>query len=214
MPWYVFALSDERPRAAAGVGLGGALTARAVPGGFAIVERRADVPPVEFGTLRTHDAVVARVADMVPAILPVRFGTLVELEDLEEMLTDREAEISEALDRVRGRVQFTWRGPASVRGRARAGRPAKSGTDYLRRAARSASGVPPAPFRRLRDAFGSLIAAQRYQAAAGVIPESLYHLVNRTDGARYMRLARKASVDGSLSVKGPFPPFAFTPELI
>ena len=61
MAWYVFALVEELP-ASPGAGLRAKLSARRVPGGFAILERRADVPPVEFGTLKKHDAVVARLA--------------------------------------------------------------------------------------------------------------------------------------------------------
>src|SRR6476469_1958254 len=98
MAWYVFALVDERPRGRPGIGLDGGLSAQAVPGGFAIVERRADVPPMEFGTLKKHDAVLARLADAVPAILPVRFGTLLEPDHLQEALLDRDEEIVEALD--------------------------------------------------------------------------------------------------------------------
>src|SRR5690242_7169865 len=102
MAWYVFALVDERPRGRPGTALGGGLSSQPIPGGCAIVERRADVPPVEFGTLKTHEAVIARLADVVPAILPVRFGTLMEPEELEEMLAERDEEIAEAFDIVRG----------------------------------------------------------------------------------------------------------------
>ena len=84
MPWYVFALVDAVPDGPRGKGLGGNLGVRKVPGGLAIVERRADVPPMEFGTLRKHQAVVARLSERVPAILPVRFGTLLEGEEIDE----------------------------------------------------------------------------------------------------------------------------------
>ena len=76
---------------------------------FVVVERRADVPPVEFGSLKKHQDVVVRLAKQVPAILPVRFGTLLEPEHLEEALQERDAEIADAFDLVRDRVQFTWR---------------------------------------------------------------------------------------------------------
>ena len=80
------------------------------------MERRADVPPVAFGTLKKHQDVVSRLAKRVPAILPVRFGTLLEAADFDEALQERDAEIAEAFDLVRDRVQFTWRhGPGSGR---------------------------------------------------------------------------------------------------
>jgi hypothetical protein len=216
MPLYVFALVDARPRARPGTGLGGALSLRAVPGGFALVERRADVPPVEFGTLKQHHAVVARVMDAVPAILPVRFGTLLEMEEIEDVLQDREEEIADAFAFVRGRVQFTWR---AARGARRApgaqSVPAATGAEYLRRAARAAHPTPPAAFKLARERLRPLIAAERYQAAAASLPDSLYHLVDRAGARRYKLMAQKLAA-GSLAarVTGPFPPFAFAPDLL
>ena len=45
----------------------------------------------------------------MPAILPVRFGTLLEADHLDEATRERDDEIAEAFDVVRDRVQFTWR---------------------------------------------------------------------------------------------------------
>ena len=220
MPWYVFALVDEAPAARPGRGLAGALASRAVPGGFAIVERRADVPPVEFDTLETHHAVVARIAQAVPAILPVRFGTLLEIEEMTEALEEREEEMAEAFAVVRGRVQFTWRRAARSVGRARSagdagkGRAApSSGKEYLRRAA--AGPAIPAAFRPVRAKLRPLVAAERYQPATPSVPDSLYHLVDQSREARYRLAGKKlASASPSLRLTGPFPPFAFTPDLL
>lgn len=224
MAWYVFALVDERPRGRPGTGLGGGLSSQPIPGGFAIVERRADVPPVEFGTLKTHEAVIARLADVVPAILPVRFGTLMEPEELEEMLAERDEEIAEAFDLVRGRLQFTWRRASrrastpTRRVSAAAGRKqprAGEGTAYLRRAARLANPVPPAAFRAAREKLRPLVAAERFQAESATLPESLYHLVDRRRAERYRLLADTVALTTSVvRVTGPFPPFAFAPELL
>ena len=109
MPWYVFALVDRPPARRQGRGLASALAVREVPGGYAVVERRADVPPAELGSLAKHAAVVTRIGAAVPAILPVRFGTLLELDEMNEALEDREEELADAFETVRGRVQFTWR---------------------------------------------------------------------------------------------------------
>jgi len=214
MAWYVFAIVDRPPAERPGRGLAGALAARQVPGGFAIVERRADVPPVELGALKQHDAVLTRVAEAVPAILPVRFGTLLELEEIEAALDEREEELAEAFDRVRDRVQFTWRRPGSdVRSPASTARPA-SGKEYLRRVAHAAK-PPPAAFRSIRETLRPLVAAERYQRATPSIPDSLYHLVGRDGAARYRLAARKlASADPAVRVTGPFPPFAFAPDLL
>ena len=62
MSWYVFALVDAPPNGRLGRGLGGPLRARPAARAYAIVERRADVPPAKLGSLRAHQAVVSRLA--------------------------------------------------------------------------------------------------------------------------------------------------------
>jgi hypothetical protein len=235
MSWYVFALVDARPSGSSGTGLSGALVLRAIPGGWAVVERRGDVPPVEFGSLKRHHQVVSQFAARVPAILPVRFGTLLETSELADALRDREEEIGDAFALVRDRVQFTWRRPsASIKG----GRPktqngrrktengdekiltgrfqsAGSGAEYLRRAARAANPPPPASLASLRSTVMPLVVAERYQPATSSVPDTLYHLVDKTVVARYAVLA-----DGlkpghlRLTRTGPWPPFAFAPEIL
>ena len=222
MPWYVFALVDAVPSGPPGKGLHGSLSIRRVPGALAVVERRADVPPAEFGTLRRHQAVVERVAGAVPAILPVRFGTLLEDAEIEEALQDRDEEIAEALDRVRDRVQYTWRSTRRFRGDAAsaaqdrgAARTVSSGAEYLRHAARAARTAPSASFRAMRLALEPLRVAERHQPATAALPEALYHLVDRVAAPRY-EAAAVALQERSpkLTVTGPFPPFAFAAEIL
>lgn len=222
MPWYVFALVDAAPSGAKGRGLSGPLAVRAVPGGFVVVERRADVPPAEFGSLKRHHDVVAQLATRVPAIVPVRFGTLMDEDAIEEALGERDEEIAEAFAAVRDRVQFTWRrgGPEVPRRTAGPGNGAKaggpnSGRDYLQRAARAAKPAPPAAWRALRAKLKPLIAEERYQAATGSVPEALYHLVARDRVARYSTMAAALRhADAALAFTGPWPPFAFAPEML
>jgi gas vesicle protein GvpL/GvpF len=225
MGWYVFALVDRMPSGPAGKGLTGALSVRKLAGALVIVERRADVPPVEFGSLKRHQDVVARLAARVPAILPVRFGTLLESEHLEEAVQERDDEIAEALDLVRGRVQFTWRqarlprrsapaGAGAKAGGARSGLPT-SGAEYLRQAARAANPAPPAAFRPLRTKLARLIAAQRYQPGTAGLPEAVYHLVEQKRADRYVTAAAALTkARPALIVTGPFAPFAFAPEIL
>jgi gas vesicle protein GvpL/GvpF len=222
MAWYVFALVDAIPTGTAGKGLTGPLSIRRLAGGFAVVERRADVPPVEFGSLKKHQDVVSRLATRVPAILPVRFGTLLETEHLEEAAHERDREIAEAFDLVRGRVQFTWRvrgGKAKAGGRTlepgRVAVGATSGADYLRRAARAANPQPPAAFGTLVTNLSPLTAGRRYQSGTAAIPEAVYHLVEKADVDRYVAAAAAMrETSPALSVTGPFPPFAFAPEIL
>ena len=219
MPWYVFALVDRPPRGAKGRGLSGPLGLRAVPGGFAVVERRADVPPAEFGSLKRHHDVVARVAARVPAIIPVRFGTLLDDEAIGEALGEREDDVAAAFDEVRHRVQFTWRrggrrtGPVPRTADRDTG--AISGAEYLRRAARASRPTPPAAWRAVRSRLKPLTVGERYQPATPSLPETLYHLVARDSVARYSTMATAlAHADTALTMTGPWPPFAFAPEML
>jgi hypothetical protein len=225
MAWYVFALVDAIPSRRAGKGLTGPLSIRKVAGAFAVVERRADVPPVEFGSLKKHQDVVARLAAQVPAILPVRFGTLLESEHLDEATSERDDEIAEAFDVVRDRVQFTWRinRGSGIGDRASGGRGAgkaqrrlpKTGAEYLRRAAKAAHPAPPAAFRALRLKLALLMTKQRYQPGTAAIPEAVYHLVDKANVDRYFAAAAALEkTSPRLTVTGPFPPFAFAPEIL
>jgi hypothetical protein len=219
MAWYVFALVDEVPSGAPAKGLTGALSLRKLAGAFAVVERRADVPPVGFGTLKKHQDVVSRLATHVPAILPVRFGTLMASPDLEEALAERDEEIAEAFDLVRGRVQFTWRAAgksgSAVRGARRKDEQPASGTAYLRQAARAARPAAPAAFRPLRSSLARLAVRERYQPGTATMPDTVYHLVDKSDQGRYAAAAATLGrTTRLLAVTGPFAPFAFAPEIL
>jgi hypothetical protein len=218
MAWYVFALIDTPPDGRAGRGLTGPLAIRPIAGAFAAVERRADVPPADFGSLDRHQRVVAALAARVPAILPVRFGTLLEEETLEEALGERDDEIAEAFGVVRGRVQFTWRrsGPRvnQAEGGARRPEPA-SGAEYLRRAAAASRPAPPAIWRTVRSKTVRFVAGERYQPRTAALPDALYHLVARGDSRRYSSIAAAlVHANPALTITGPWPPFAFAPEVL
>jgi hypothetical protein len=219
MAWYVFAIVDEVPERGLGRGLSGPLRPRSAGGAVAIVERRADVPPAEFGSLRAHHAVVTRVAGLVPAILPVRFGTLLEDDALDLALAEREDEIRDALAAVRHRVQFTWRRPLQrgrTQRRAAAGTAAiDSGAAYLRHAAHLASPAPPAAFRLLRDRTHAFVVRERFQPASGQLPDTLYQLIEKTAEKRYRAMAEAVMLTNpSLTMTGPWPPFAFAAEAL
>ena len=221
MSWYVFALVDAVPAGRLGRGLTAALRARPIAGAYAIVERRADVPPAELGSLRAHQAIVSRLAKAVPAILPVRFGTLLDADALDQALEERDEEIAEALALVRHRVQFTWRRarPASAATRRRRmsgsddhGSP---GTAYLRRAARDAAPAPPAAFRPLRRRLQAFVVRELFEPAANGRPDTLYQLVEKTAVPRYRVTADALTLANDVAtVSGPWPPFAFAPEVV
>jgi len=96
---------------ALGTGLAGE-PLRAVPCGrlLALVGEVAAPPAVSAQALAGQDAAVRRLADLLPALLPVRFGEHAAGEaELAEHLAPLAAELSEALERVAGCVQMTLR---------------------------------------------------------------------------------------------------------
>ena len=219
MAWYVFALLDRAPRASIGTGLTAAVRMRDLGGCVAAVERRSDVPPIELGTLQAHHRVVARLWRDAPAVLPVRFGTLLESDELVEAVEGKDEELREAFDLVRRRAQFTWRGspvrrPVARKGpRRQAASISGSGAVYLRRAARGAT--PPPRFSTIRRVLRPFVAAERYQSGRPTIPEALYHLVDTAQMTAYRAAARSIPSDTPApTLSGPFPPYAFVPEIL
>jgi hypothetical protein len=218
MDWYVFALVDGPIRPTRG--LTGAVTLRPVGACFVAVERRADVPPIELGSLRRHQQIVERLAGRVHAILPVRFGTLLSMDEIEESLQRREKELAVAFDLVRDRRQMTWRMRArSVRespGRSAEAIPKgyASGTAYLRAAMHAGGSALPPTFQRVRAAVGGLSVAERFDGSTSPAVAALYHLVECREVNDYVAAsADLRNAIPELMFSGPRAPYAFVPEL-
>jgi hypothetical protein len=217
MAWYVFALLEAPPSRRPGKGLARAITVRTFRGCFVAAERRADVPPIELDALKRHHHVIARLWNAVPAVLPVRFGTLLDETEIAEALEDKEEELAEAFNLVRGRAQFSWRAPVPER-RTRSAtmvraRELMSGTEYLRRAARAST--PPPRFTPIRRRVAPLVAAERYEPSRPAFPETLYHLVDRKNIDAYLAASSRTPWSSlAPTLGGPYPPYAFVPELL
>lgn len=219
---YVYALLAEAPRGDAGAGLG-AEPLRFVPVGdvLAAVGDIAAPPAVSPSTLRAHDAVVRRLAAAVDAILPVRFGTVLDGETaLAEAIAGRAPRLREALALVAGREQMTLRvfgEAASIDAAVPVAGDLGPGARYLetrRRQARRAAEVPElAPLRRHLDALVRAEQAQRHDSPP--LLASVYHLIDRGRAAAYLD-AVAAGVPALAPIRavatGPWPPYAFAPE--
>ena len=190
--------------------------------------------PLTARALRAHDAVVRRVARVAPAILPARFGTIVESEASVVGLIERwSADLCEALALVDGREQMTLRvfGAAATTvdsgGTGGTGKTDKSGveevldaehpgTSYLLRRAHEQA-APAAPeLERLRAVLAPIVTAERIvRHDQGPLILTAYHLIPRGGAAAYRRLLRRhAAEPGSRVVaSGPWPPYGFVPEL-
>jgi hypothetical protein len=205
---YVLALTDE-PVEPMAVG-GRRLHTESIAGVHVVCERRRAAPPASEPELRAQHAIVLEIASYVRAILPVRFGTLVTKAGLGRIVRAHQAEIRAGLDLVRDRVQMTIR----VTGRRPAAGPSPlpaTGRAYLAAKQRQAFPRLPAPATALLKALAPLVAAERRAPGAGALLATVYHLVNAADLGRYARLARRPP--RSITVTGPWPPFAFTPQL-
>jgi hypothetical protein len=169
-----------------------------------------------MGSLQRHQHLVERLAARVPAILPVRFGTLLTADEIEESIEARREDIAEALDLVRDRRQMTWRLRGSPQRQSSREAPvpfdALSGAEYLRRAAHPTSLSLPPGLRRVRTALGPLSAAERQSSPRETAP-ALYHLVDRAIVDRYFAAAKPVRArDAQLTLSGPWAPYAFAPE--
>jgi hypothetical protein len=214
---YVYALMDSPPprlrvgdRSIEGVAFGDV---------YAAAVRGDELPRVSELALEEQHAIVGRLAARTAAILPMRFGALIDERELDRILTTNHAAIRAALDLVRGREQMTARliGPAPVRAAA-APVAVTSGTEYLRRrrdATRPRS--LPEGAALVQDAVRSMIAAERVEAGDGNVRATLWHLIERGQAARYRETVKPVAPRTSplrLVVTGPWPPFAFAPELL
>jgi hypothetical protein len=208
---YVFAITRDAPS-------GFAFDRRlvefiAVSGVVAAIERNASRPTVSEAALRIQHEIVLQIAARVDEILPVRFGASVDERELGQLLTIRQSAIQEALDLVRGRVQMTIRVQdqeltehvAPTRQSS-----AATGTAYLE--ARRAAAIRPSPAAAIAaaEAVRHLVVAERRDSTRPPA-WSIYHLIDRGGVPDY--LAALSRIDAASTVSGPWPPFAFAPDL-
>jgi hypothetical protein len=186
-----------------------------VAGVYAIVEALEEAPPVTEQTLREQHAIVVRLAKNAQAILPARFGSLVERDELSRIIALRRAVLRRAFALVLGKQQMTVRifGPAE---RPRASSRSSTGTEYL--LSRAASRPPvPAIARTISAAVRPVVGAEQIDAGQGGIRVTLNHLVQRGRVTRYRSLVEAAIAetdpDATVVTSGPWPPFAFAPDL-
>ena len=164
--------------------------------------------------LRRQHAIVIDLAERFDPLLPVRFGTRIARGQLEAIIRQSEDVLMAAMDTVRGRQQMTLR----LVGVATSDRPPAaggSGADYLRQ--RRAAYSVPDELQPIREAVKRLVVQERVAPGRAGIRATLFHLVDRGSTAAYRQVVERAAAampPGSISVTGPWPPFAFAPELL
>ena len=180
-----------------------------IEGVFVIAERRDSVPAVSESELQRQHSIVLRIADAVPAIIPARFGSLLEASELAAILRHRKAVIRTTLEHLRDNVQMTLRMMGAVGTTTET--PAGSGRDYLNR--RRDELIPPVPPHSedlLRELRALILDDRRRAAERGIV--TIYHLIRRADVKEYRDTVTSVGTPG-IAVSGPFAPFAFAPDL-
>ena len=186
-----------------------------VAGLHAAIQRVAERPSVTEDELRAQHDIVMDIAGVVNAILPVRFGALVDIRELETLVSIRRESIRQALKRVSARVQMTVRvfGTGAVTARSIAAGPTPgSGAAYLEQRRLQAAVVPTGDAAAVSRAIGGLVTEERTERGQGRVQWTLYHLVDRSALPQYQR-TMAAFVSPTVAVSGPWPPFAFVPDL-
>jgi len=187
-----------------------------VAGLLVAVERLVEAPGISESTLRAQHQIVVRLGRAANAILPVRFGAFLDEDELERVIRLRRGTLRKALQDVRGKEQMTVRifGPAK---RPESAVAAVSGTEYLLARAASARAPLPPVAGAIGRAVRSLVTSERIDGGRGGIQATLNHLVRRGRAAHYRSLVNAAVAEvelpAAIVVSGPWPPFAFAPDL-
>ena len=181
-----------------------------IDGIFAICWRRTAAAKVSEETLRRQHQAVVDVARRVRSILPVRFGALIEKDQLVERVHNHQEVLRAALEEVRDCVQMTVR----VFGDRPAGIPVQvsSGRQYLEGRQRALDPVLPANAQAFLQSVRRLVLRERLEPGAAGLLATIYHLLPSDRESAYSA-AVPTSRFPNLIVSGPWPPFAFTPQL-
>jgi hypothetical protein len=163
--------------------------------------------------LRAQHALVVDLAQKVDPLIPVRFATRMTPDRIRAAVLRSKDALVEALHAVKGRQQMTLRligapviDPSLIAGR--------SGSSYLQQ--RRAAYSIPSELDPVLAAVMPFVTDQRGAPGRGGVRATVFHLVKRADVAKYkLAAARAAEImpPGSVTVTGPWPPFAFAPEL-
>lgn len=220
---WLYGLVDRVPAALPAPALGGSGVEVVAGRGrlAAVAERLPVAPPASPRTLRLHDRAVRDLAELVPALLPARFGqTAPDEQELSRLIGLRAASFTSALERVRGCVQVSTRIasvsaeppggpraaalPAAVPDELAGGIGRRYLRDRLRR--READGLDG-----LCRHLAPFVRETRRRSGPSPLLASAYHLVPRESLAQLVAAAAAfvPPAGTSLAVSPPAPPWAF-----
>jgi hypothetical protein len=184
---------------------------------FAAVERRRTPQALSERALRKQHAVVVGLANLVDAILPVRFGAFLPVAELDQIVAPRVPLLRTALRHVRARVQMTVRIFGEVLAEHDDAAGASSGRQYLlRRAASSHPRLSPEA-EALRRPLRAIASDERIDGPRGAVQATIHHLVRRERVESYRErleaILTRSEPALEVILSGPWPPFAFAPDL-
>jgi hypothetical protein len=180
----------------------------------AVVRPHEGPPERSTGALQEQHAIVLQLAARSNALLPARFGSVVDARSLRATVARHRAAIADALALVRGRQQMTVR----VFGSPVADKPPEirtaGGTAFLE-SLRARAHYMPGEVPIIQAVVGDLPSAERVAVGEGKLRVTVYHLVPREAIEAYRRKAAELSSrlePYEVMITGPWPAFAFTPE--
>ena len=217
---YVYALVDQRARSIrAGEQRLGIVECCPSQHGhiYAVVERREGVRDLSESSLKEQHEIVAMLARQFDAILPARFGTLIDQPELLRIVQLRRQILQDALARVRGHEQMTVR-VFGVESMSSGGElPPITGTDYLERRLAAHNSPLPGVVERIRTHVKSITALESIERGSPNVRAVMHHLIPRGRSSDYVELVQEAASGRAgtdrITVSGPFAPFAFAPDI-
>ena len=219
---YLYALLSGPPAGDMGCGVcAEPLRIVRLGGLVALVGDVNELPTPSVVALRAQDAVLRRLAAVLDAVLPVRFGTLMADDTaLAEALEPRRPQLARALGHVTGCEQMTLRVwgevalavvPPSADASGGPGARYLAGRRHAHAHARRLPELDP-----LRPWLGDLVRDERVERHdRPPLLATVQHLIPRGAGPRYIDTVnggREAVQPWRLSVTGPWLPYAFTED--
>lgn len=187
---------------------------RHVSGVDAVVESMRVTPDPTIEGLQTQFAVVAALADRVPALLPARFGSVMAESALRSVIASHHRVIHAALQHVTRCSQMTIRvfgAPDAVP----SSRLPESGTAFLEER-RARAHRMPAEVEVIRRHLRAYAKDERVDPGDRSLRVTVSHLVARAAVDEYRQRAgdlHSMLTPHQVTISGPLPVFAFAPEL-
>jgi len=219
---YVYALLGAGPTEPLGEGIAGEPLRVATIGRLrALVGEMPERPPLSVAALRSHDAAIRRAMAVTEAVLPARFGSLMDDErDVERRLEPEGDALEAAIALVSGAEQMTVRvharDPAPA-GPLRNAEGLGPGARYLAERRRAGGyDLRRAALEALLPALRGAARAERVEShATPPLIASVHHLIRRGTAKAYAALVERAAaeIEGvAVTISGPWPAYAFAAE--